>query len=85
MPDPSLDEDARFQVALVQPDDPSDPNVYVAIKGPSGFGCFYCGGPYDGLIAVPATPKGKPVRIACCLEHKTFGIAWIEAKLNAGL
>lgn len=78
-PEPSLDEDDRFQVGMVTPEDPNDPCLYFAMVGPSGYGCMYCGGPYDGLIALPAqNSKGKPVRVACCLEHRAFCTAQIK-------
>jgi hypothetical protein len=80
MPDPSLDEDDRFHVATIIPKNPDDPAVYIAIIGPSGYGCMYCGGPYDGLLVAPAeNERGRPTKIACCLAHKSFCSAWIMA------
>ena len=91
MPYPSLDEDDRFQIAIIGADtlalvlgseQPQGTTIYIAVLGPSGYGCFYCGGPYDGLIAVPArSQKGRLARIASCLEHKSFGMGWMDAKL----
>jgi hypothetical protein len=84
MPEPSLDEDDRFQVAWMHYKDPADKSVYVAILGPSGIGCIYCGGEPNGWIEVPAfTPTGRTSRTACCAEHKAFCIGWYAAKIDA--
>lgn len=82
MPEPTLDDDDRFQVCMIYPEDPSDPAVYLAMIGPSGYGCMYCGGPYDGLIAVAAhNARGRPAKIAACLTHKDFCIGMVQARL----
>jgi hypothetical protein len=80
-PDPSLDEDDRFQVAFWPPDE-SRPYGCTAIRGPSGYGCFYCGGPYDGLIVIPPhNERGHEARAASCKTHQKFGRAWLAAGL----
>lgn len=75
MPNPSLDDDDRFQVAIGD----SEGEVLVGILGPSGIGCTYCGGQPAGYVRVVDM---RASRLVCCEEHFAFGAGEMGVKMG---
>jgi hypothetical protein len=85
MPEPSLDEDDRFQVAMVGGDvitllfgGKQKEVATFGILGPSGMGCITCGG---RPTWVAEATDVNTTRTLFCDEHRTMGAAELAVKI----